>query len=164
MNRKHHENQSVPSFHPSFCGCIAHDLKTARAAEELYLEELYAVSAYTYRSLLYGHSDLFRDISMDEMRHFRLLGELILALGGNPVIRAQIRVDVCELDRGEACASPRGIRQMLNDSIREEKRAVDRYQSLMGCTDDRIVRSVLLGIIEDEQRHVEWLSAALVKE
>ena len=162
MNRNHHENNQGSPFHPRFCGCIAHDPKMARAVEEMYADELHAISAYTYRSLLCDRSDLFIDLSKDEMRHFRLLGELILALGGNPVIRTQVRVDACELDRGDACASSKGCRQMLYESIREEKRAIDRYQTLMGCTNDRIVRSVLSGIIDDEQHHVEWLSAAKI--
>ena len=162
MNRNHHDKNQDSSFHPRFCGCIAHDPKMVRATEELYVEELYAISAYTYRSLLCDRSDLFMDLSKDEMRHFRLLGELILSLGGNPMIRTQIRVEACELDRREAYASPKGCRQMLADSIREEKHAIDRYQTLMGCTNDRIVRSVLSGIVDDEQRHLEWLSAAKI--
>ena len=92
MNQNHHENKHTPSFYPQFCGCVAHDPKMARAVLELYEEELYAISAYTYRSLLCDRSDLFQDLSRDEMRHFRLLGELILALGGNPMIRTQVRV------------------------------------------------------------------------
>lgn len=162
MSHQNHENKHISPFHPHFCGCVAHDPKMARAVEEAYREELYAISAYTYRSLLCDRSDLFVDISKDEMRHFRMLGELILALGGNPVIRTQLRVDSYELDSCGACVSQRASMQMLHDSIREEKRAIDHYQTLMGCTDDRIVRSVLAGIVDDEQRHVEWLRAAIV--
>ncbi len=161
MSQNQHENKHIPSFHPQFCGCVAHDPKMARAVSDLYGEELHAISAYTYRSLLYDRSDLFRDLSKDEMKHFRLLGELILALGGNPMIRTQIRVDGYELERGCACVSGRSCTQMLHDSIREEKRTIDRYQTLMGCTTDRIVRSVLAGIVDDEQGHVEWLRAAI---
>ena len=161
MNQNSHENKRIPSFQPQFCGCVAHDPKMARAVAELYAEELYAISAYTYRSLLCDRSDLFSDISKDEMRHFRMLGELILALGGNPMIRTQLRVDGYELERGSTCLSGRSCTQMLHDSIREEKRTIDRYQTLMGCTTDRIVRSVLAGLVDDEQKHVEWLRAAI---
>lgn len=161
MSQNYPENKHIPSFHPQFCGCVAHDPKMARAVTELYEEELYAISAYTYRSLLYDRSDLFLDLSKDEMKHFRLLGELILALGGNPMIRTQVRVDGYELERGSTCVSGHACTQMLNDSIREEKLAIDRYQTLMGCTNDRIVRSVLAGLVDDEQRHVEWLRAAV---
>ena len=133
----------------------------ARALSDLYAEELYAVSAYTYRGLLCNGTDLFLDLSKDEMRHFRLLGELILSLGGNPIIRTQLRVDGVELERGATHASERSCKQMMNESLREEKRSIDRYQTLMGCTSDRIVRSVLAGLAEEEQRHAEWLQAAL---
>ena len=160
MNQNHRENPAPPPFRPQLCGCVAHDPRLARAVEELYEEELYAICAYTYRRLLGTRAELYADISKDEMRHFRLLGELILALGGNPVIRTQLRVDACELGRGSAQASERACGQLLQESIREERRTIDRYQTLMGCTDDRIVRSVLSGIVDDEQRHVEWLLAA----
>ncbi|MBQ7346756.1 MAG: hypothetical protein IJW55_02265 [Clostridia bacterium] len=161
----HSEKKSFPPFHPTLQGCVVRDQRFARALEESYLEELYAISAYVYRSLLTaGHnkalSELFEELAKDEMRHFRLLGELILALGGNPTICTQLRVGSPD-GMGNSCAPTcRGTSRMVSDSLREEKRGIDRYQTLMGRTQDRVVRSVISHILSDEHRHVEELCAA----
>ena len=45
----------------------------------------------------------------------------------------------------------------LRESIREQQSLVDRYETLVGKTSDRVVRSVLAEFIADEQRHIALL-------
>ena len=155
-----------PPFYPTLDGCVARNLRLAAALEESYLEELGAVAAYTYRSMLLTRceprtAELFDRIAKEEMMHFRMLGELILALGGDPAVQGRIRVpSVEESGRGGEKRDLHGRARIFSDLRREARRAVDRYQTLMGSTQDRMVRSVLSHLLSDEHRHIEALSLA----
>jgi len=157
------DGRGFPAFYPTLDGCVARDLRFAAALEESYMEELGSVAAYTYRALLWAKREpdvasLFDWLAKEEMLHFRMLGELILALGGNPVVHASLRVQGIEQDgRGGCKKDMRSRASLFADSIREERRGIDRYQTLMGRTQDRVVRSVLAHLLGDEHRHVEAL-------
>ena len=157
MEQKVDGGSVAPAFRPNLVGCVAKDVRMARWVEECYAGALASVAAYTYRSLMTEHSDPGFSRVMEELReekgeHFRLLGGLILALGAEPAVRAQIRVG------GERRCREGGSReertQMLQDAMREERSAVDRMQTLMGRTEDRVVRSLLSYLISDGER---WL-------
>ena len=152
-------------FRPTLQGCVATDTRLARAIEECYLDKLQAFAAYTYKSIMADREDcaiseLLEEIAEEEQEHFRLLGELIVALGANPTIRTCIKVPVIG---GGACGEDgRGtLHQMLEAACCEEKKWIDRLQGIMGKTTDRVVRALLDYIISDEQRHAEQLRSAL---
>lgn len=156
------EPQNTPIFHPTPEGCVAHDLRFARAMEEIYIDELTAIAASSYRAMLaepYDRdlSELLRRQMLDEIAHFRFAGELILSLGGNPCIRTQIRVEPIAraVDRDTECA--RLPRTVLRMALSDKKRSIDRYQTLLGRTQDRVVRSLLSQLTDEEQRHAESL-------
>lgn len=161
MEQKTENGGVAPVFRPNLAGCVAKDLRMARWIEECYAGALASMAAYTYRSLMTEQSDpdLSRQLdgmSAEKAEHFRLLGELILALGADPGLRAQIRVGGSERrsrDGGERTA-------LLRDALREEKWAVDRMQTLMGRTEDRVVRSLLSYLISDGERCISVLEAA----
>lgn len=165
MGQDLHEG-GFPPFYPTLDGCVTKDLRFAAALEESYMEELGAVAAYTYRSMLLARREpdaaaLFDRLAKEEMLHFRMLGELILALGGNPVVQANLRVQGIGRDlSGNGKRVSGGCAGLFSDSIREERCGIDRYQTLMGRTRDRVVRSVLAHLISDEHRHVESLCRA----
>lgn len=155
------KKRTYPSFHPTLEGCVAHDRSLCRALEERYADELYTAASNTYRSLLCENrdrplSDLFNEIAREEIVHFRLVGELISALGGDPTLHAQIRVDPLRFSRDD----PHLTALLCTDAIREEKRLIDRYETLMSKTEDRVVRSVFSQLISDEQYHVNRLTHA----
>ena len=51
------------------------------------------------------------------------------------------------------------LRQFVQDSIREERRAVEDCETLLGKTDDRVVRSVLLQTVREKQFRLHTLTA-----
>ena len=153
-------------FRPTLHGCIARDSRMARALESCYLNALYEVSAQSYRSLMCEVTDpelsaLFEELAVEALYRFRLLGEMILALGGNPTVRAQLRVDACDWYEESCEGALRETDRMLRDAIREKKRGIDHMEGLLGKTQDRVLRSVLTNLISEEQRHAERLQVAL---
>ena len=85
-------------FRPMFMGCVARDPAMARALSGLYGRELLSVAINIYRSVVVSVKDplcgrLLERIAQEDCAHFRLLGELILALGGSPALRTVVRTD-----------------------------------------------------------------------
>lgn len=149
--------------HVRLKGIAAHDPRYAGLLLPAYQEELSAVASYTYRSLLSSeysreHSDLFDRIATDALRHFQTLGELIVALGGNPVMYSRHCEEPTDAEPDSGSASP--LPGFLRQSIREEQIAIEHCETLMGKTDDRVVRSVLLQIVQEKQSHLHSLCAA----
>ena len=122
-----------------------------------YRGELEAISEYLYNSIMTepydkDESQLFEQVSEDEMRHFRLIGEMIRDLGGNPVIRTCI---------GVPPLSPEGLRQTegrLPDSLydrllRDETDARAEYLALADIAPTAEAAETLRRIASDEERH-----------
>ena len=155
-------HSAPPPFRPSLMGCVAQNKGFARMLEGAHLHALYSFATMTYRALLAERCDrrlsmTFDEIVRDESEHFRLLGDLILALGGSPAIRAQLQVERLEPNDGQGMPPDQLSAYLIAQSLREKKRCVDRLQTLMGRGQDRIVRSILAYLIADEERHMEML-------
>lgn len=141
-------------------GMTAEDPCYARMLLPLYADALDAVAAYTYRSLQLAEnlpilSQEFERLAEDSLGHVRLLGELIEALGGNPTVYTSASAPLASEDH-----APPSQARFLMESLCEERRAVERCETLMGKTDDRVVRSILSQIVRDKQLHLQWLSNA----
>ena len=159
-------SRATPSFRPHFAGSVAKDTRFAQLLEEVYAEELASVAADTYRSLLLEAeggrlSERFDCFAMEEIAHLRMVGELCAALGRVPVLRAQIRIDPRRMGVDGEGITARTLQGMLTEALREENHSIDRYQTLMGKTQDRVVRSTLAYLAEEEQRHAEELERML---
>ena len=152
-----------PPFRPALSGCVAQDRHLARAVGETYQWGMYLIAAYLWRSVMSetrdsALSDLFDRCAKEEIEHFRLLGELASALGGAPRLYTQVRIDPA---RYGAPTETGFLTRLVREAICEEKQMIDRLQTLMGRTCDRVVRSVLSQMISDEHRRVERLSGEI---
>lgn len=128
MNR---ENE----FRPRLSGVVARDLSLSRETAGILRELLLSVGTLLEDSLrLDGEESEARGtlerLSHETLEEARLLGELTLALG---VTR-----------RGKSGAP---TEDPLSRARAARRRRVERYESLMGCTGDRVVRSVLSRLI-----------------
>lgn len=147
---------------PSLVGRVTCDCRMAHKLGECYDEELQAIAAYIYRCVMTEEqaphvSALFDAIARDEIFHFRRLGELILALGGTPTVHTTVHVEPLELPEDVASRLRWVLPRCLRDCIREEQSLIDRYETLIGKTSDRVVRSILAEFVADEQRHITLL-------
>ena len=150
-----------PRFRPPLRGCVARDLRLAAALRSSYVDTFSRIAANVYRSLLCNgksasQEELFEVLARRDLEQFRLLGELLIALGGE---------DAAILTR------PQGRRQhyrssdfpadALTEALAECRRSIDRFQTLMSATGDRVVRSVLSGLIADEEREIRTIERFL---
>ena len=156
--------ESQSSFLPNFSGCVEKDRSMARAVERLYREELESVAAYLCRSILSQESDqalseLFDRLAIEEARHFKILGNLLRALGGDLSRCLQARSHYGKGSREEG--EERSTQRMIYESLREERRIASLYNDLSAYAEDGVVRSVLSCLMEEERGHGERLTAFL---
>ena len=164
MSQLPNDAQKTP-FRPTLEGCVARDPRLARAVGECYQCALYGIAAYLWRSLMSEKRDrelsrLFDRLAREEIEQFRLLGELIAALGGVPTLYTQVRIDPA---RHGQPTEAQFLSRLIREAIGDERQMIDRYQTLMGRTCDRVVRSILSQLLSGEHRHIEQLREKLEK-
>lgn len=143
----------APRFRPPMEGCVARDRRLANAVKICYIDTFASIAANIYRSLVSlsrdrRAADLFDSIAEEELEHFRLLGELILALGGDAALRGARGTCMGGTGHGDAA-------EFLSDECEIRQRNIDRYETLMARTGDRVVRSVLAKLLSSERRILE---------
>lgn len=143
--------------------CLRKDPRMARLLFRAYYDELTSLSAYTYNSILLADprpavAALFQSLSMTEMRHFRLLGEAIRRLGGNPSIRADLRVTSFETCAESPHPQTEAVcKCMVRNAICAEQTAAWEYRALAGKTADEGLRRLLCALAHDEEEHEAML-------
>ncbi len=133
-----------------------------RALDGAYIGELEGISDYIYFALLSEDKfpalyQLFENHALDEMRHFDMLGGIIVEMGGNPVINANIRTKPIYVTSDSDCDS---AITMIERSLAAEYAGIENYKKLIESADNDMVRGVLGKILIDEERHVRELQYA----
>lgn len=148
-------------FCPHFYGSVGQDERTGRHLLPCYGAAASMGLLYAYRGLMAEpfHAELctlFEEIERDKRWHFRMLGRLILVLGVAPVPAARLS-PVAEPWERSLSAWEKNLPRLLHVCIRQESAGIERLQTVMGSTEDRVVRSFLAQLIGDEERHVRAL-------
>ena len=127
------------------------------------ISELGDISDYIYFSLMLEGinptlSELFDKMAMTEMRHFWLLGKMMIKLGGDPAVRTRHsnpfygkpeRID------GQT------VKRIVSGALEEEQASMKNYLKLAAATPDKAVSALLERIGADEEHHARMLSRAL---
>ncbi len=127
------------------------------------MSELGDISDYIYFSLMLdgispGLSELFEKMAMTEMRHFGILGKMIIRLGGDPAVRTRHsnpfygkpeRIDGHTVNR------------IVSGVLEGEQEALKNYLKLAASTSDKAASALLERIAADEEHHARMLSRAL---
>ena len=128
------------------------------------LSELSDVSDYVYYSLMLEGcypelSQLFDKMAMTEMRHYLLLGRMIIRLGGDPAVRMrQSNPFYGKPERLDVSS----VQKILSKALDGEQMAVSGYKKLaclMSC--DPAAVAILERIAADEEHHARMLSRAI---
>lgn len=145
---------NASQFRPPLTGCVRGDSRMANALHAFYCEALWGIVANVRRSLECRGKDrradsMFYAMAEGELEEFRTLGELMLALGG--------RLELCrQPSRAPACPSGGDVATVLKHAAEGEKGRIAGYERLLSHTSDRVVHSVLTGLLA---RHRQNLAA-----
>ena len=151
LDEKKNEYVHCPPFRPSLRGCIGKDTRLAAAVYTCYSEAFFNIADNIHRSLIYRDCDtnlsnLFEELAEADLDRFRLLEELFLAL--NEASRTSKAYYPC---RKRSTCSPRTADSPALEALWERHRNIDCFETLMGRTEDRVVRSVFSKILSAER-------------
>lgn len=141
--------------------------KLARSLFAPRADELSAISDYSYYSIVFENSmpalsELFENISMTEMIHFRLLGELIDALGADPAVNTRIHNTPLGLTEDEDSRAPVAAVRVVESMLRGEEAASREYARLAALfQSDPAAAAILTRLSADEATHARMLRRAL---
>ncbi len=143
---------------------VEHNLRDAHIIQNDYASgdsETTAIMTYTYQSYVVRQfdediADILMRISMVEMRHHKALGNLIVDLGGDPIIGGQGRFWT-----GRNVCYARGLKEMLYNDIEAEEKAIAEYKRSIELIQTEGIDTLLNAIIEDEQTHITALKEIL---
>lgn len=142
--------------------CYAQMLSSVFASAK---SELTTITQYTYFSWVLDQeaaplAAALRKIAQVEMRHLDLLGQLIMALGGNPVYRSFPYKRPAFWSSG-VLQYQCHIEKALHISIAGEQTAIDSYRHLSKLIQDQGVTKVLQRIVLDEEIHLHFFQEYL---
>lgn len=127
--------------------------------------EMTSITQYMYQSwaLSPSHAEWARTmerIAEVEMRHFQILGRLILQLGGDPRYAAPRRNRLVFWN-GSMPSYNRTPQAILLDSLHLEEAAIETYRRQITLISDECVSLVLKRIILDEEIHARLFERCL---
>ena len=149
--------------------CITKDLCAAQVIAPAYAGrhgELNAILQYVYHHYYFSDegneqtTNVLIGISLAEMRHLSILGEMLLKLGVDPVYSAR---PPCKYDFYTAgyVSYSKTARKMLMDDISGELVAVSEYGEMLKNLENEDVAAVIARIKLDEELHIRVLKAEL---
>lgn len=138
--------------------------------------ELVAITQYLYHSEtipIEEISDSIKCISLVEMNHLDMIGDLIKGLGGKPFFfnsneyfwSSGIVAYVDKIhEKNDSDTSPKNIICLkIDKDIEGELSAINQYEILYKNINDMYVRKVLEKIISDEKTHIKIFQGLLDK-
>ncbi len=154
--------------YPSFDG-IKTDLCAAAAIAPAYAGmhgELNAILQYVYHHYYFNRegnektADTLIGISIAEMKHLAILGELLLKLGADPVYS---RLPPYKFDFYSAgvISYSKTAKKMLLDDLSGELVAISAYEDTLNRLENEEVAAVIARIKLDEELHVRVLKSEL---
>ena len=151
LEEKKNEYIHYPPFRPSLRGCVGRDARLAAAVYTCCSETFFSIAENIYRSLIFRDcntnlSNLFEEIAETELEHFRLLEELLLALD-----ETSKHPKVYSPCRKRSTCTQRSADSLPRATLWERRRNIDCFETLMGRTEDRVVRSVFSKILSTER-------------
>ena len=129
--------------------------------------ELTAITQYLYQYFLttVNKPDIAKTlkcIEIIEMEHFRMIGTLIVLLGGDPIYMApQSRKPTYWCTSN--VDTEKEIIKFLSDNIRIEEIAIYNYEQRVEQIKDEKVRAVIERIILDEEHHIMLFNSLLTE-
>ena len=131
------------------------------------VSELTDINQYSFQSIYLNEyidlSNILKTISITEMEHLRILGNLIKALGLNPYFISYDKNNNPVPWNSDYVNFTINYRDMLVNNIKNENQAIEQYTIFLNEINDENIRKIIERIILDERRHVEIFSKLLMQ-
>ena len=143
--------------------CSAKIISSAYAGRD---GELSAILQYLYQTInfdMFGYTNIanqLKNIAIQEMKHFELLGKTLIRLGANPIYTRfpPIRDNYFTTRYVNYINNPK---QMLSISLNGEKCAIKEYDCMIQKLKNQTVINIIQSIKNQEEEHVKILENLL---
>lgn len=137
------------------------EIKILKSLYASCMSELTAVLTYSYQTIVTEKevADVLREISLDEMDHLDILGNIIYSLGAKPTYYSNAQVPWS----AKCVDYSTELKKILKNDLRFEKKAIEAYECAIEKIDDQQIKDQLTQILNDEKRHAEMLESLIVK-
>lgn len=139
-------------------------LKIISPAYASHDSELNTILQYVYHAYFFDrkgydvYNETLMSIAIAEMMHLELLGKTILALGAAPIY-SRCPANTFDFYSTKYVAYSCTLKNMLEDDILGEKRAIGGYEKMLKQLKNEKVSEIVSRIILDEKLHLETLQA-----
>ena len=118
-----------------------------------------AIHLYLYQSIILEKeylniSNILKRISVVEMKHLEILGELILLLGVKPIYSSPYKNGLSKYFNASYVKYNTNLQEILRINIEAETQAIYYYNYLTKVIKDKYIVNILKRIIVDEQIHL----------
>ena len=129
--------------------------------------EMSAITQYFYQHLItlnqhIEFADSLKCISMVEMHHLDIIGQLIMLYGGDPQIKTVIP-NRCHYWSSNHLSTTKTIQVFIRQNIISETKAISAYKTRLKQLNDPLAQPIIERIIMDEEHHIEifetWLKS-----
>ena len=133
--------------------------------------EIQAIAQYIYHSKTISNSTISKAlmcISLIEMHHLDVLGELITMLGGKPFYQNSNKnfwmtgnisyIDkniIYEKEHSNSDNNKEITRRKMESNIDSERNTINGYKRLLKNIEDKYIEKIIVKIISDEQTHIK---------
>ena len=136
---------------------LLYDLYAGENGSELTVIAQYA---YQYMNLESNNiiSKILKDISIQEMRHFEILGKIIKSLGGKPMYQSS-KGNVWNANKLNYEIN--SIEKLIQHNIKIEEYSINQYRKIQRYTSNVQLRKIYERIIQDEYAHLKIFNLIL---
>ena len=154
------EKYSVSLPYPTISKCIKNDVSFASSLNASRLGELQTISEYIYQSILLESeypeiAKALEGIAMVEMRHYKILSQLMHKLGADPNINNRIRTVPMNISDKNGKDILCKVKKTLLQNTAEESSSKEEYLRLAKCSPYPEIAKILKRIADDEELHSE---------
>lgn len=118
--------------------------------------ELTTILTYEFQDLTNSDKEelsiCLSSIAMQEMKHLKLLGKILVCLGLQPYYMSTYGKRWCS---DNVKSNYNSLQELLDFNIQSEKDAIEEYKRLIDISDCDNIQQVLARIIMDEENHVQ---------
>lgn len=131
------------------------------------VSEFTAISQYLYHHFFFENidkelGDLLENVAVTEMLHMEMLADIIIKLGGNPIIRGSYST-LGNFWNGSFIHYGTQLCDQLKADIDSEYKAIYAYEKHIHMICDPFIQAVLQRIILDEKVHISLFNEAFEK-
>ncbi len=140
--------------------------RAVRYAESAQADELNAISDYIYHEIIFEEmipslADIFENIALDTIHHYKVLGKLIKKLGANPTVHTRVQNDPINYNFTTMPQANIVAKKAIEDNIKNEEKASEEYRKLSENSSDSAVSEIYRELSEDKEEHARMLKQIL---